>query len=172
MFVDFPAGDYQFAVQGEQPVEIVNVWLIPERYRQPPQQVIDDREQLDLHVRVSAQPGPLEDCYRVEISNSGARPYRDLTVAYADLLLWAERFGLDTTHMPANEQYGAGEPITIDCLAPGEARLYLRRGYGTHHRYDGPRVTRTSVSYTLDDQAVSPAEGHWCRIDIDLPGAS
>ncbi|WP_431261645.1 hypothetical protein ACQ859_15200 [Roseateles chitinivorans] len=43
--------------------------------------------------------------------------------------------------------------------------------YETHHRYAGPRVTRTWVSSILDDQTVPPAEGHWCRADIDLPGA-
>jgi hypothetical protein len=33
-FVDFPAGDYVFSVIGSEPVKLVNVWEIPERYRQ------------------------------------------------------------------------------------------------------------------------------------------
>lgn len=33
-FVDFPAGDYTFAVLGDEPVRFVNVWEIPEQYRQ------------------------------------------------------------------------------------------------------------------------------------------
>lgn len=33
-FVDFPAGDFTFTVVGEEPVRLVNVWEISERYRQ------------------------------------------------------------------------------------------------------------------------------------------
>lgn len=33
-FVDFPTGDYVFAVVGDEPVRMVNVWEIPEQYRQ------------------------------------------------------------------------------------------------------------------------------------------
>ena len=33
MFVDFPTGDFEFEVQGEQHVQLVNVWLLPEQYR-------------------------------------------------------------------------------------------------------------------------------------------
>ena len=33
-FVDFPGGDYVFSVVGDEPVKLVNVWEIPERYRQ------------------------------------------------------------------------------------------------------------------------------------------
>ena len=32
-FVDFPAGNFEFKVLGEQEVHLVNVWLIPEEYR-------------------------------------------------------------------------------------------------------------------------------------------
>lgn len=33
-FVDFPGGDYLFSVIGDEPVTLVNVWEIPEPYRQ------------------------------------------------------------------------------------------------------------------------------------------
>lgn len=33
MFADFPAGDFEFKVLGEQHVSMVNVWPIPEQYR-------------------------------------------------------------------------------------------------------------------------------------------
>ena len=33
-FVDFPGGDFVFSVIGDEPVRLVNVWEIPERYRQ------------------------------------------------------------------------------------------------------------------------------------------
>ncbi len=33
-FVDFPGGDFVFSVIGDEPVKLVNVWEIPERYRQ------------------------------------------------------------------------------------------------------------------------------------------
>ena len=33
-FVDFPGGDYVFSVIGNEPVSLVNVWEIPECYRQ------------------------------------------------------------------------------------------------------------------------------------------
>lgn len=33
MFADFPAGDYEFKVLGEQPVHLVSVWPIPAQYR-------------------------------------------------------------------------------------------------------------------------------------------
>jgi hypothetical protein len=33
MFADFPAGNYEFKVVGEQQIQLVNVWLIPEQYR-------------------------------------------------------------------------------------------------------------------------------------------
>lgn len=32
-FVNFPAGDFAFTVVGNEPVRLVNVWEIPERYR-------------------------------------------------------------------------------------------------------------------------------------------
>lgn len=33
MFADIPAGNFKFEVLGEQEVQLVNVWLIPEPYR-------------------------------------------------------------------------------------------------------------------------------------------
>jgi hypothetical protein len=33
MFADFPAGNYDFKVLGDQQVSLVYVWLIPEQYR-------------------------------------------------------------------------------------------------------------------------------------------
>lgn len=33
MFADFPAGDFEFEVQSEQQVHLVNVWQIPEQCR-------------------------------------------------------------------------------------------------------------------------------------------
>jgi len=33
MFADFPDGDHNFEVLGECPVQLVYVWLIPEKYR-------------------------------------------------------------------------------------------------------------------------------------------
>jgi len=32
-FVDFPAGDYEFSVVGDEPVKLAYVWEIPEQYR-------------------------------------------------------------------------------------------------------------------------------------------
>jgi hypothetical protein len=32
-FADFPGGEFKFQVPGDQPVKLVHVWLIPERYR-------------------------------------------------------------------------------------------------------------------------------------------
>ena len=33
MFADFPEGEHEFKVLGEQPVQFVEVWLLPEQYR-------------------------------------------------------------------------------------------------------------------------------------------
>lgn len=35
MFVDFPSGDYKFGVTGSEPVHLVKVWMLPEKYRAP-----------------------------------------------------------------------------------------------------------------------------------------
>lgn len=34
MFADFPAGDFEFAVQSEQQVQLVKVWQLPGHYRE------------------------------------------------------------------------------------------------------------------------------------------
>lgn len=129
------------------------------------------REVTDLRVTVVAEPVPTGDCYRIEVRNRGAMSYESLTVTYRDLLLWAERFGLDTTHMPAQEQYAAEVPVRIDRLGPGEAAQFLRRGYGEHHHYDGPRLAETPLSFAVGDRVTTAINGCWCRAEVLLPGA-
>lgn len=124
----------------------------------------------DLRVTVTAQPGSDPRLYRLEVRNSGNRDYRSLTLNDRELLLYAECFSLDTTHMPADQLYAAGEPLVIDHLAAGETAVLLRQGYGRHDRYDGPRRSEMPIAYTVDDQVITLADFHRCPVEVRLAG--
>jgi hypothetical protein len=128
------------------------------------------REVQDLRAKVTAsQESPT--CFDIEISNSANSPYKNLRVMYESTLLWAERFGLDTTHMPEEWQYQEGEPILIEELAPHSSIKFRREAYGNLVRYDGPRSTKFDLVYDFEGTHSTPEDKRWCQADISLPNA-
>lgn len=128
------------------------------------------REVQDLQVKVTAsQESPA--CCEIEISNSANSPYKNLRILYEDTLLWAERFGLDATHMPEKLQYQDGEPILIEELAPHSSMKFCREAYTSTLRYDGPRNTKFDLVFEFEGAHFTPEYKRWCRVEIMLPNA-
>jgi hypothetical protein len=109
--------------------------------------------------------------YNIFVENLGDCAYEDLTIQYEDILLWAERFSMDTTYMPIALQYVAGEPIFLPSLHPGQHIKITRAGYGPHDRYDGPRSTMASLTYRQGEETYGKEAGRWCTMLVDLPNA-
>ena len=128
------------------------------------------REVKGLRIVVSADDSAA-DAYRVEVTNTGRHAFEQLTIDYRDILLWAESFGLDTTHMPAEQQYIAGEPIHIESLAPGGTARFVRKGYRDHEAYDGLRERLLNVEFVQDGQPATKADRRWAPAVVKLPNA-
>jgi hypothetical protein len=131
---------------------------------------IEARHAKDVEIRVAADPGA-SNAYALSVTNTGPHAFRALEVDDRELLMWAENFGLDTTHMPDAQQYCACEPVVIDFLRPGEKVRLVRHGYGEHGRYDGARERTVHVAYVLRGRKVTRADRHWARVVVDLPHA-
>lgn len=151
--------------------------------RQPPspaqllRQAIDEveaeraqRRVRDLRIRVGADATGA-DLYRISVTNSGARVFEALHVAYEPVLLHAEKFGVDTTHMPPDLGWVAAEPLLLASIAPGQTVEVRRRGYGDHRRYDGPRAHPVRLAFSSGGTRVAFADGWWAQVDVDLPNA-
>lgn len=131
---------------------------------------IAKREVQDLRVKVTAsQESPA--CCDIEISNSANYPYKNFRLMYEGALLWAERFGVDTTHMPQEWQYQEGAPILIEELAPNSSIKFCREAYGNLARYDGPRSTKFELIFELEGTHFTSEDKRWCQADVLLPNA-
>ena len=124
----------------------------------------------DLRITVSAE-GSAPDSFVIAVTNKGAHPYESLRVGYERLLLHAEHFGLDTTHMPQEVAWKPGEPLVIDVLRPGETTRLVRTGYGNHDAYDGPRETVLDLAYRFRGKAFHVPDRRWSPVTVDLPNA-
>jgi hypothetical protein len=124
----------------------------------------------DLQVQVSAVAGEPRH-YRVSVHNSGERTFQDLRIRYEPILLEAERFGLDATHMPTASASIPGEPIVIDSLAAGETVDVVRQGYGEHARYDGPRDAQVMLEFRAGQETFRSEDRRWTSAVVDLPRA-
>lgn len=124
----------------------------------------------DLRVEISAADA--SDChYRISVTNTGKRRYGKLFLGYHDVLLYAERFSIDTTHMPREEWYIDGEPVFIEALEPGQTVQVVRSGYGTHGRYDGPRQAQIMLVYESEGRTAALTDRRWCYAIVKLPNA-
>jgi len=124
----------------------------------------------DLSVSVAADSSA-RNRYVLSITNHGRRTFSRLRVHYEPLLLDAESFGQDTTHMPAERARTSGEPLRIPLLQPGTTERFVRAGWGSHNRYDGPRETAMDVEYRAGGEVVTAEDRRWCRVSVDLAGA-
>jgi hypothetical protein len=108
--------------------------------------------------------------YVVQVANTGKAAYENIAIDLREILLWAENFGLDTTHMPADIQYAQGAPVRIEKLPPGETASVETTGYGPYDKYDLDRVRYAPVSFDrpIREQTNTP---YWCELIVDLPGA-
>ena len=125
----------------------------------------------DLSITVTADKSA-PDRYALAITNRGTQTYKALRVHYEPLLLHAESFGLDTTHMPADQAWIAGEPMIVDTLEPGTTARMVRKGFGSHDRFDGLRETVMDLEYRLGLKTVSSREQRWAEVTVDLPNAT
>jgi hypothetical protein len=123
----------------------------------------------DLKIRV--RPDKSDDRkYVVQVTNTGKTPYENIAIDLREILLSAESFGLDTTHMPEDMQYAQGAPVRIAKLRPKETASMEITGYGTHDRYDLDRVRYAPVSFDrqVKEQTDMP---YWSEVIVDLPEA-
>ena len=132
--------------------------------------VFDARRVRDLSITVSADiSGP--DRYLISIHNAGRHTYTDVRVHYETLLLDAESFGCDTTHMPTELSRIAGEAVSVDTIPPGTTARVARKGYGSHDQYDGPRETAVDLDYCLEGKQMTGQDRRWCHCNVELPNA-
>jgi len=125
----------------------------------------------DISITISPESsGP--NCYLLAVTNTGHHTYEDLHVGYERLLLHAESFGLDTTHMPADMAWIAGEPVVIKALAPGKTACVVRNGYGSHEQFDGYRETVLDLEYRIGRKTVTTRDRRWSQAILDLPNAA
>lgn len=129
-----------------------------------------ERRVHDLEVRIAAEHSDPYS-YLITVANPGRRSFRKLRVNFRNVLLYAESFSLDTTHMPAEMQYSPGEPLLIDVLDPGQSIRVVREGYGTHERYDQFALMPVELEFEVDGGVFGVAEGRWCEAVVDLPNA-
>jgi len=136
----------------------------------PARRPIESRRVGDISIAVSpGSSGPKS--YRLAITNNGPHAYENLRVGYERLLLHAENFGLDTTHMPSEQAWIAGEPVVIAALAPGETAHVLRDGYGSHEQFDGHRETVLDLEYRFRGKTITAQDRRWSEATVDLPNA-
>jgi hypothetical protein len=135
----------------------------------PSDAVLRKSEIKDLKIRV--RPDKSDDRkYVVQVTNTGKTPYENIAIDLRDTLLWAENFGLDTTHMPDEIQYAQGAPVRIAKLLPKETASIETTGYGTPDKYDMERVRYAPISFDrpIKEQTDTP---YWSEVVVDLPGA-
>jgi hypothetical protein len=152
------------------PETIEDVWRLVQRLVVKSEVAVQERKLADIEVTISAaNDGPR--FYNIDIENSGPSRFTDIDVDYRRILLWAERFSLDTTHMPKEHCYISGEPIHVDRLDAGQRVRLVRKGHGTHDRYDGPKVQRAVITFTRADSRATADDKRWCNVIVQLPNA-
>jgi hypothetical protein len=124
---------------------------------------------ITIHISPSNES---ETSYKISVKNSGQSTYQNIRVRYESILLWAELFGHDTTHMPLEWQFANDEPLLIDKLPPSAVIEFSRKGFGSHKRYDGPRATEVYITGPTEKVAGFPVNNfNWCEAIIELPNA-
>jgi hypothetical protein len=130
----------------------------------------EKRRSSDLLISLSSSTSG-DDQYVISVTNTGSRTYDSLRIKYEALLLDAENFGMDTTHMPSELARIPGEALVIDSLAPGHTVQTLRKGYAQHERYDGLREFPVELEYRLEGRTYLADDRRWATIIVDLPNA-
>lgn len=110
--------------------------------------------------------------YLITITNAGRLTYENLRVRYERLLLDAESFGIDTTHMPSGLARKPGEAIEIHVLAPKQSIRLVRPGYGTHDEYHGPHESAVDLDFRLEGKTFTAEDRRWTQVTVQLPNSS
>ena len=137
------------------------------------EEVDREREKLrvrDLVVTVTGDRSS-QDHYVVAVRNTGKRPLENFRILYEPVLLDAENFGVDTTHMRSTETRIPGDPIHIETLDPGQSMQFVRKGWGDQASFDGLR--ECPVELVFEGQGGTPASNMkpWCDAMFKLPNA-
>ena len=109
--------------------------------------------------------------YLITIANIGPHLYRDVRARYEPLLLNAESFSLDTTHMPSELAQKSGDPIQIDVIPAGRSIQMVRAGYDVHDRYDGRRETTMDLEFHLEGCPFTKEDRRWIPAFVNVPKA-
>jgi hypothetical protein len=129
------------------------------------------RKVRDLSIDVAADAAT-SNRYLLRIRNTGMRTFNDLRIHYEPLLLFAEHFGLDSTHMPDDVAYAHGEPLILDALRAGETVVIAKSGYASADRYDGPPEAALDLEYRIGNRKVGRDDKHWVQATVCLPARS
>ena len=121
---------------------------------------------------INVSPSPADPVgYVLTVANDGPHAYQNLHIDYGALLLNAEHFGLDTTHMSDADARKPGKPIEIGVLSAGQSVQVMRTGYESHDRYDGPHETVLDLQFQLQGRAFATRDRRWIPIFVNLPTA-
>jgi hypothetical protein len=125
----------------------------------------------DITIKISPSNESVT-AYNISVENSGESTFQNIRVRYERILLWAELFGHDTTHMPWEHQFAEDEPLLIEKLPPSTVIEFSRKGFGSHERYDGPRATEVYITGQNEEIEGFPVNNfNWCEAIIELPNA-
>ena len=122
----------------------------------------------DLDVSISSEQ-PSQNCYAITIKNTGNRLFKNLRVGYEKVLLDAENFGIDTTHMPTEDARISGEPIFIEKLSPAQSIKFVRNGWGSYVKFDGRKKFAVELDFETNETSVDLKK--WCYARVKLPNA-
>lgn len=130
----------------------------------------DKKRVRDLDVRVTVD-GASNRAFAISIKNVGTSIYRNLTFHYGGILLHAENFGIDTTHMPVGMECIDGEEICVAQISPGETVTFIRQGYATHDMYNKESKRVVRLTFADAERSGRDAEVSWVYAVVDLPNA-
>lgn len=155
----------------EQPPETIeDVWRLVQRL--VVQSEVAERERQLADVEVTVSPVVAQDfLYNIDIENIGPSRLTDIHIDYRRILLWAERFSIDTTHMPEDQCYISGDPIHVYQLDAGQRVRLVRKGYWSHDRYDGPQVHHAPITFVRGDSRATADDKRWCNVLVRLLNA-
>lgn len=124
----------------------------------------------DIKIKIQAGQKSKKD-FIVKITNIGHHTFKNIDIDIKNILLWAESFGVDTTHMPSDFQYGTTADCKAEEIKPNETIEIGIAGYGSHEQYDLERIRYAKISFSSPEKEKLHIP-YWVEIVVDLPNST
>jgi len=109
--------------------------------------------------------------YLIAVNNKSTMALKNVRIFYEPFILDAENFGTDTTHMPTEDASVHDEPVLIESINKNETIKFVRKGWGSHEKYDGPKKCAIEVGFPVDGKMPERKDRKWCLAKMALPNA-